>query len=120
MFNPRANWLGGVQMAKIMARAGVRMVRDNTAENRKVRDVGRIQLNPTNAMKTKDTKAATWLTGKSKRFTDSLDKGTTAFSETHNMKGYVHAVRGGRIVATVTAATQRKAEKLAEQTWGVR
>jgi len=27
-FNPHANWLGGVQMAKIMARIGVRMVRD--------------------------------------------------------------------------------------------
>jgi len=28
MFNPRANWLGGAQMAKIMVRVGVRMVRD--------------------------------------------------------------------------------------------
>ena len=74
MFNPHAYRLGGMQMAIIMVRVGMRMVRDNTADNRKVRDVGRIQLNPTNAMKTKDTKAA----------------------------------------------TQRKAEKLAEQTWGVR
>jgi hypothetical protein len=27
-FNQHANWLGGMQMAKIMARIGVRMVRD--------------------------------------------------------------------------------------------
>ena len=91
MFNQHANRLGGMQMAKIMARIGVRMARDNTAENRKVRDVGRIQLNPTNAMKTLNYIHTTQPDGKREIKTPVVANLVRTFTLAAGTKGQVEA-----------------------------
>jgi hypothetical protein len=91
LFNPHANWLGGVKMAEIMVWPGVRMVRDTHAENRKVRDVGRIQLNPTNAMKTLNYIHTTQADGKREIKTPVVANLVRTFTLAAGTKGQVEA-----------------------------